>query len=156
MRNLKVFVPPCCGYKKGTMTIAFIHSFHDVLPMRSVFQTCQTAAASSRVWLLWKVPETSYLPLIIRNTLSLRHSGLLVYNVIFIVEPNRLGPERLGPKRLGAGSTWYHFASLIFFYCQCISHLKITREDAITNPSSLLLLLFLYLQFPTLPLVWIF
>jgi hypothetical protein len=91
-----------CGYKKGTMTIAFIHSFHDVLPMRSVFQTCQTAAASSRVWLLWKVPETSYLPLIIRNTLSLWHSGLLVYNVIFIVEPNRLGP-----KRPGAGSTWY-------------------------------------------------
>jgi hypothetical protein len=37
-----------CGYEKGTMTIAFIHSFHDVLPMCSVFQTCQTAAASSQ------------------------------------------------------------------------------------------------------------
>ena len=48
-------VPPRCGYKKGTMTIAFIHSFHDVLPMCSVFLTCQTAAASFRVWLLWKL-----------------------------------------------------------------------------------------------------
>jgi hypothetical protein len=31
---------------------------------------------------------------------------LLVYNVIFIVGPNRLGPERLGPKRLGAELVW--------------------------------------------------
>ena len=74
------------------MTIAFIHSFHDVLPMCSVFQTCQTVAASSKS----VTPvETSYLPLIIRNT-------LLVYDVIFIV-----GPERLGPKRLDVGSPWY-------------------------------------------------
>jgi hypothetical protein len=55
VRNLKVFVLPHCGYKKGTMTIAFIHSFHDVLPMCSVFQTCRTTAASSRVWLLSKL-----------------------------------------------------------------------------------------------------
>ena len=89
---MKVFVLPHCGYKKGTMTIAFIHSFHDVLPMCSVFQTCQTVAASSKS----VTPvETSYLPLIIRNT-------LLVYDVIFIV-----GPERLGPKRLDVRSPWY-------------------------------------------------
>jgi hypothetical protein len=31
---------------------------------------------------------------------------LLVYNVIFIVGPNRLGPERLGLKRLGAELVW--------------------------------------------------
>jgi hypothetical protein len=69
------------------MTIAFIHSFHDVLPMCSVFHTCQTVAASSKS----VTPvETSYLPLIIRNT-------LLVYDVIFIV----------GPKRLDVGSPWY-------------------------------------------------
>ena len=37
------------------------------------------------------------------------------------------------------------FAPLIFFYCQCITHLKITREDPITNPSSLQLVLFLFL-----------
>ena len=35
------------------------------------------------------------------------------------------------------------------FYCQCITHLKITREDAITSPSSLHIVLFLFLfNFP--------
>jgi hypothetical protein len=37
------------------------------------------------------------------------------------------------------------FAPRIFFYCLCITHLKITREDAITNSSSLQLVLFLFL-----------
>jgi hypothetical protein len=69
---------------KKELTIAFIHSFH-VLPMCSVFQTCQTTAASSIVWLLWKLVISRN----IRNTLSVWRSGLLVYNVIFIVGPNR-------------------------------------------------------------------
>jgi hypothetical protein len=89
---LKVFVLLRCGYKKGNMTIAFIPSFHDVLPMCSVFQTCQTAAASSRVWLLWKLVISRFS----FGTLSVWRSGLLVYNVVFIV----------GPNRLGTGSTW--------------------------------------------------
>ena len=65
------------------MTIAFIHSFHDVLPMCSVFQTCQTAAASSRS----VTPvETSYLPLIIRNTLSVNRYYSAILATLQIVE----------------------------------------------------------------------
>ena len=60
--------------------------------MCSVFQTCQTAAASSRVWLLWKLVISRFS----FGTLSVWRSGLLVYNVVFIV----------GPNRLGTGSTW--------------------------------------------------
>jgi hypothetical protein len=93
-----VFVLPRCGYKKGTMTIAFIPSFHDVLPMCSVFQTCQTVAASSRVWLLWTLVISR---LLIQITLSAWRSGLLVYKVISIVVPNRLGTGSTW-----AGSTW--------------------------------------------------
>ena len=60
--------------------------------------------------------ETSYLPFIVLNTLSKQkhnvtsiyiRSGLLVYNVIFIG-----GPERLGPKRLGAGLVWGRIDSI--------------------------------------------
>ena len=55
-----------------------------------------------RVWLLWKLVISR---LSFGTHFLFDVQGLLVYNVIFIVGPNRLGPERLGPKRLGAGST---------------------------------------------------
>ena len=45
------------------------------------------------------------------------------------------------------------FVQLNLFYCQYITHLKITREDAITRLSSLQFVLFYYLQFHTLSLV---
>jgi hypothetical protein len=37
---LKDFALPRCGYKKGTMTIAFIHFFHDILPI-SLNRACR-------------------------------------------------------------------------------------------------------------------
>ena len=43
------------------------------------------------------------------------------------------------------------------FYCQCITHLKIRRVDALTNPSSIQLVLFLFLfNFPPYHLYWSF
>lgn len=45
------------------------------------------------------------------------HSGLLVYDVIFIV----------GLKRLGAGSTWHHFSEAELSLC------KSTHEDLVQN-----------------------
>ena len=52
------------------------------------------------------------------------------------------------PKKFPISTNLTKFAPLNFvcqYQCQCITHLKITREDAITKPSSIQLVLFLFI-----------
>jgi hypothetical protein len=106
---------PHCGYKKGTMTIAFIHSFRDVLPMCSVFQTCQTAAASCRVGLLWKLVIYQYLSPKLQCVLQIQQINLETFTCKqklvsgqsdhkpvlpqVVQAPSRFRPSRSGPSR---------------------------------------------------------